>query len=176
MFIESKTIVQRFLKSFVVNKDTGCWEWQKNKNKKRYGYGKIGIGYFREFKGNQSVIKSAHRVAYEIYKGLIPKEMSVCHHCDNPSCVNPNHLWLGTAKDNAQDRVKKGRKGNIGLSLASRNGLVFGHLSKLSELQVLEIREILKNTTKTYKEISKGYGVSRQTIGFIKNRKIWKNI
>ena len=78
-------------------KSNSCWIWSASKDKK-------GYGNFRNIK-----MERAHRFSYETYKGPIPEDMYVCHSCDVPSCVNPDHLWLGTAKDNSQDRDKKGR-------------------------------------------------------------------
>jgi hypothetical protein len=80
----------------IKNKDE-CWEWQ-GKNDPA-GYGRYSIGYY------------AHRLAWEYINGEIPISMFVCHHCDNPLCVNPLHLFLGTAKDNTDDMIKKGRAG-----------------------------------------------------------------
>ena len=78
-----------------------CWEWLAYKNEGGYGY----------FRSNKKHTR-AHRYAYEHYKNNdqpIPNNLCVCHHCDNPGCVNPNHLFLGTYKDNAQDKSRKGR-------------------------------------------------------------------
>lgn len=87
-----KPIEYRFLNSF--KKTNKCWKWTG----KIYpsGYGKLGRLY-------------AHRFSYEYYKDKIPKDMCICHSCDNPSCVNPDHLWVGTVKDNMHDRDRKGR-------------------------------------------------------------------
>lgn len=80
--------------------DEDCWLWIGGKNDKGYGYMK----FF-------TVMKLAHRVAYELYRGKIPLGMLVCHKCDSTSCVNPSHLFLGTQSDNILDAYKKGRAG-----------------------------------------------------------------
>ena len=87
-----------FLKSFEI-KESGCWEWNGELDKD--GYGKI-------YAFSKRV--SAHRFSYEIFNGIIEPEMFVCHSCDNPCCVNPDHLWLGTTQENTQDSVNKGRR------------------------------------------------------------------
>lgn len=84
---------------YEVNEITGCWEWKRATNN-------IGYGMFRWATG---IMRTAHRVSYELFKGPIPKGLVVCHTCDNPKCVNPDHLWLGTMKDNHTDMVNKGR-------------------------------------------------------------------
>lgn len=82
-------------------KTDSCWEWQKRKD--RDGYGMVD-GVLRKHYGQR-----AHRASYQIYKGEIPKGMVVMHTCDNRSCVNPNHLVIGTQKDNVRDCRDKGR-------------------------------------------------------------------
>lgn len=89
----------RFSTKYLINEVTNCWEWTKATNN-------IGYGMFR-FDSNG--MRTAHRVSYELYNGPIPKGMIVCHTCDNPKCVNPDHLWLGTQLDNYLDMVSKGR-------------------------------------------------------------------
>jgi hypothetical protein len=78
--------------------DRGCWEWLGARS--GFGYGKSGY---------EGKFLAAHRVSWEIHFGLIPEGMLVCHRCDNPSCCNPSHLFLGTAADNTRDMWNKGR-------------------------------------------------------------------
>lgn len=88
--------IKRFSK--FVEKTDGCWNWIGGKNHK--GYGRILI---------QGGSHAAHRIAYFLEFGQWPGELLVCHSCDNPSCVNPAHLWLGTPQQNMDDMVAKGR-------------------------------------------------------------------
>ncbi len=87
-----------------------CWEWSAGKSD--WGYGSIHNGV-------TSV--HSHRVSWELHFGKIPKNMHVCHMCDNPGCVRPEHLFLGTAKDNAADMCSKGRHPNQ-LKTKCKNG------------------------------------------------------
>lgn len=137
-----------------------CWEWQAAKQ--HGGYGFFGIA-------GKSI--KAHRFSWELANGPIPKGEGyhgtcVCHKCDNPSCVNPNHLFLGTNKDNADDRDAKGRckaKGPLG----ERSGR-----SKLKAEQVVAIRNDGRKVT----EIARAYGVGHATIHRILNRICWAHI
>lgn len=96
---KSIAIDERFQCSYKVNAETGCWEWQKQKN--RLGYG--------QFSTPPGTTKYAHRWAHLRFKGPIPPGHVVMHLCDNPPCVNPDHLKAATQKENMQDCLKKGR-------------------------------------------------------------------
>ena len=93
------TLIERLLDKIIINEVTDCWEFQGGKNN-------IGYGMIRDEKR----MRTAHRVSYEEHNNIkIPAGMCVCHTCDNPVCVNPAHLWLGTHKQNTKDMLSKGR-------------------------------------------------------------------
>ena len=94
----------RLMNKIKVNEITDCWEWQGGTNN-------IGYGMIRDVHG----MRTTHRVSYEIYKGMIPHNMLVLHNCDNPKCCNPNHLRLGTHKDNTHDMIRRGRTNFFGV-------------------------------------------------------------
>jgi hypothetical protein len=95
---DSGTLLERLLKKVIINQKTDCWEFQGGKNN-------IGYGMIRD----DLKMRTTHRVSYEEHKGPIPKGLCVMHSCDNPICVNPDHLSLGTHKQNTQDMINKGR-------------------------------------------------------------------
>ena len=138
-----------------IHKTTSCWEWTGSKDK--CGYGVIKL-WQRNLK--------AHRVAYEIATGVNPEGSCVLHRCDSPACVNPDHLFLGTPGDNARDRSKKGRTGDI---RGEKNGR-----AKLSVEQVAEIRRLYQETGISKVKLGKKFGVSDTQIGFIVRNKEWR--
>lgn len=100
------TLEERFFK-WVKKTDGGCWLWIGSTNKVKPG---SGAGQIR-IKGRKNPVL-AHRISWEIHKGPIPEGMNVCHSCDNPPCVNPDHLFLGSQSDNLKDMFAKGRNRN----------------------------------------------------------------
>lgn len=134
-----------------------CWEWQSYKSKE--GYGKFGAM-------GETL---AHRVSYRLHKGEIPEGMFVCHSCDNPSCVNPDHLWLGTNSDNQIDCVKKGRARRVP-QIGEKNGS-----SKLNEVQVIEIRRLHKLGF-SHSKIAKRIGRSSGTVQSVLSGRTWKHV
>ena len=101
-----------------------CWPWMAGTAKQRGGYGRFQAGTSRD----SSEVVYAHRMAWQLTNGPIPPGMSVLHHCDNPPCCNPNHLFAGTRADNITDMTVKGRHGK----------------AKLTVEQVKEIRKLLR--------------------------------
>lgn len=140
-----KTLRERFEEKFT--KTEGCWEWGASKHGEGYGQF-ILAGH----------VEKAHRVAYQLYVGTIPKGLCVCHHCDNTGCVNPSHLFLGTHTDNMRDRENKGRKPDT-------SGENNGH-SKLTEEDVRTIRIMWSNGVRQV-EIADKFGVSQVNISRI---------
>jgi len=136
-----------------------CWEWNGAKNDKGYG----------QATWNGEVVY-AHRQAYRLAYGDFDECLLVCHHCDNPSCVRPNHLFLGTYSDNANDKVTKGRNNDNG-NLGSSHGM-----SKLTEEDVIKIRKEYALGNYSYQDIAGEYEVSWTTIQKIVSRKTWTHV
>jgi len=141
-----------------VRKSDECWEWIGGKDRDGYGIFTIKLD------SKKRKATRAPRVAWILTNGEIASRMCVCHKCDNPGCVNPDHLFLGSAADNNLDKIRKGRH-------RYAKGMDVGH-AKLTEDQVLEI---LKDP-RPYTEISADYEVTALTIRDIKQRKSWKHL
>ena len=137
-----------------VDKSDGCWLWKASL---RNGYGDIWIN------GHHV---AAHRVAWELINGAIPEGVEVLHKCDNPPCVRPDHLFLGTVADNVRDSKNKGRR-------APQDGENNpAHL--LTASQVKEIKQLRGKLSQ--RKIGEKFGVARTTIENILTGKQWKNI
>jgi len=147
-----KTTEERFWEKVRIT--PGCWNWTAYKSN-------LGYGNFRL----DSKMKYAHRVSWELAHGDIPDGMCVCHTCDNRACVNPDHLFLGSHADNSSDMVQKGRSAN-----GADNGK-----AKLTEEDVHLIREYLRYGC-AHKYIARLFGVTRPTIGYIKQGKTWGHL
>ncbi len=147
-----KTVIQRFLD--LIDTTGDCWLWLGHPG--ATGYGKIdGV--------------SAHRFSYELVHGPIPKldtyhGWCVCHHCDNPRCINPDHLFLGTPKDNSRDCVRKGR-----------HRVMRGESHCNAKVTADKVRAI-RVDTRCYAEIAAEVGLSISTVQKIRSRTSWRSV
>lgn len=159
-----KTLKQRFYERVMLPDDNGCMAWIGSKTKgKKDGYGQI-VTYL---KSPKSIY--AHRFSYALHYGAFDSSLHVLHKCDNPVCVAPEHLFLGRAKDNSDDKVRKGRaKGS------SRPGQL-NPSAKLNNKKVSDIRSLLKDGMKV-SVLAKKFKVSGTAIRYIKDNKTWVNI
>lgn len=140
-----------------VIKKQGCWDWSGCKI--NGGYGSVRIGYPKIY---------AHRASWILFtRSEIPKGLFVLHKCDNPSCTNPKHLFLGTARDNNLDAISKGRHPTMGKS-GEEN-----HMSKLTKNQVLNIRDMVSRGIK-HKEVAERYGISKSHVSTIAQHSCWR--
>lgn len=148
------TIEETLVKFVTPEPNTGCWLWTGAE--KGNGYGNLTYKY-------KSYL--AHRFIYASLKGKIPKGQHLCHKCDTRACVNPDHLFLGTPKDNMRDMIKKGR------NLKGEQV----HNTKLTSSDVLNIRQ--KYSNGVFQTIlAKQYGIGQSTISRIILRKVWRHI
>ena len=163
--VDVSCMKSKFKSKIGIEKDNGCMNWLGWKNKD--GYGKFSIANKYTF---------AHRYSYEFHIGKIPDGLCVCHKCDNPSCVNPKHLFLGTHFDNMQDMKKKNRQPyKKGAPLNINNKGSKHVFAKLDEDKVRDIKIKLADGVKG-SILAQLYNVVDQTIYEIKNGRNWKHV
>jgi hypothetical protein len=142
----------------------GCWLWTGSKYGN--GYGRLQVN------GSQV---SAHRFQYELHYGPIPDGLFVCHTCDTPACVNPGHLFVGTAKENFDDMVSKGRL-SVSLCKGRRSGALNAN-AKLTAEKVSMIRAAWGTQCKSYRDIVKAFGLkSPGHARKIVLRQMWRDV
>lgn len=129
--------------------ETGCWEWAGRLDKK--GYGVLALREKRQV--------FAHRTAYSVWVGDLVDGLSICHRCDNPKCINPEHLWQGSTLENLQDMTVKER----------------GNTRKLTAADVVEIRERRENR-ESMNDLAKEFGVHESTIRNAVKGRTWKHV
>ena len=152
-----RRITMGFDEKWKLDPSSGCWEWIASKNS--HGYGAIQI--------KKGLTRGAHRTAYELFKGVIPPGLHVCHRCDNRKCVNPAHLFLGTNADNMKDRHEKD-----GYAQGEKHANAL-----LTQDQVKLIYSCMQNApTGAGRSIAKFFGVSEHTISKIKHKKLWRHL
>jgi len=152
---EWKKFKKRHKRNWKVNPITGCWEWQLWLTRGNYG----------QVTWNNKP-KRAHRVTYELKYGPIPEGLFVCHKCDNPRCIRPKHLFLGTPRENTHDSMQKGRR---------RYGGSGNPKAKLTDELVLSILSWCKYEVDN-KLIATRYKVHPTTIRLIRKGHTWKHI
>ena len=147
-------IVDRFMEKVVLIPECTCWIWNGYTDKKM-GYGMFWLA---------GTMRLSHRVSFELHKGVIADGLHVCHECDNPSCVNPAHLWLGSNAENVNDKVAKGR---VACLKGEQHPMV-----KLNE----ELVRWIRSCELSGRAVAKQLGVDRSTIQYIRNRKLWSHV
>jgi hypothetical protein len=148
----------RFLDKVKIDPETGCWNWTAGKFSS--GYGAFSIG---------SITRRAHKVSYEHYVGIIPEGLIVCHRCpdgENRICVNPDHLWLGTHQDNSDDKALN--------DMQPRGEKCYQ--SKLTESDVIEIRELYGTGIVSHADLAAHKGVSKSLITKVLNYQVWSHV
>jgi hypothetical protein len=152
----------RFHRKYKVNQETGCWEWTGAKIKGGYG------AFNARINGR---LYSAHRFSYWLYYGDFDQNLHVCHKCDTPSCVNPEHLFLGTNLDNRRDCQKKGRFKNVKQLRGEKNSN-----AKYTNKFILQIRYEYAVNKLTNAAICRKYNLKNQVVSLIINRIRWSHI
>ena len=145
------TIEERFWRFADDLGEDACWPWKGSRLPS--GYGRLNVA---------GKIVGAHRVAHMLFIGPIPEGHEVCHHCDNPPCVNPAHLFDGTHSDNQRDAVAK--------------GVVHNPHPRLSVQQVAEIRSLYQGRRGDLARLSERFGVAVPTIWKVVHRVSWANV
>ncbi|MDX9896524.1 MAG: HNH endonuclease [Desulfofustis sp.] len=145
-------LIERFSEKWQLNDQTGCWDWTASLNAN--GYGQIK-------QPGKRVNFIAHRLSYLIHYGAIPDGMSVCHTCDNPKCVKPSHLFLGSQQENLLDMARKGRSTM--------------HNAKIDEEKAFAIHKMAAEGMSQAK-IGKAFGIGQQTVWKILRGLRWRSV
>lgn len=159
----SRSLEERFWEKVDKQGPEECWEWQAATH--RHGYGAFGVG------GRDGKMARAHRISYKLHKGPIPDGCYVLHHCDNPPCVNPDHLYVGTQTDNMQDAVERDR----GVGSPGMPGETHPQ-AKVTEADVREMRQRYEEEPVSQYDLADQYGLTQSTVSDILRREIWDHV
>ena len=155
----SRPVQDRFWEK--VDKSGACWLWRGAMYRRGYGVFRLNGKNLR-----------AHKFSFEQQHGPIPAGMFVCHHCDTPRCVNPEHLFLGTPADNVRDMMAKGRARFTGPTQPRKHER--HHFAKLSELSVQRLRIVGRALTQ--ERLAALLGMSKQAISAVQRRECWRDL
>lgn len=161
-----RTTKERFDEKWIPEPNSGCWLWLGGQTSR--GYGAFG---------NEPQL--AHRASHTLHIGQIPIGMLVCHKCDTPLCVNPDHLFLGTHRDNMADMAAKGRANGEPGNQASRlrpENQARGERHGLAKLTEADVREIRTADPVRWHELAKQKGVTRGLVSMVARRQLWKHV
>jgi hypothetical protein len=169
------TAADRFRGKYRIT-ESGCWEWTAARGRK--GYGRMGIS------SNRTAL--AHRVSWELARGPIPDGALVLHSCDNPPCVNPDHLWLGSFGDNYNDMVKKGRAVFRGATGERHPMRLYPELAesfrgegnpcaRLKEYEIITIRGLVAAGC-SQRSVARAFNVTQTRVWQIANRRAWVHV
>jgi hypothetical protein len=151
----TRPVTERFFEKVIPVPEAGCWLWSAATNK-------AGYGLFSVYRDSTRL---AHRVSWGFHRGEIPQGMSVCHKCDTPCCVNPDHLFLGTAADNSADKIRKNRHNTTDRVRGADH-----YSARLTESQAVEI--FLSSDSK--RAAARKYGISSVAVMHIRHRRNWR--
>ena len=152
--------IRRFERGYIPEPNSGCWLWD--------GFLNNGYGKFRMSPRENGI--GAHRASWLLHKGEIPSGLLVCHKCDTPACVNPDHLFLGTFSDNMSDASRKGR---MSWKPGEKRNLPVGEKHHGSKLKCEDVQAI-RNSSDMGIDLAKKYNVAPVTISRIRRGMTWK--
>jgi hypothetical protein len=154
----AKTLEEKFWPRFAQDA-AGCWEWAGARTKA--GYGQLH---------HKGLALYAHRVSWELHYGPIPPNADVCHTCDRPACVRPDHLFVGSHAQNMADSKAKGRNSTIGI------GPHIGEAHPGAKLTEADVRAIRARSSERHSAIARDFAVSRPTITAIMTGRNWAHV
>lgn len=159
--LRTTPVAERFWKYVTKTEGDGCWEWTGHRT--RLGYGRLKIGHRPKARSAE-----AYRISWEIHHGPIPEGLCVCHRCDNPPCVRPDHLFLGTHRDNMLDAAAKGF---MGRARAERNGN-----ARLTWEIVRDVRRLYATGLYSQKQLAERFGMCPASAHNVVTGKYWRDV